>query len=195
MALPPAPLPKMPWIIVLDAVMQTLQAAGLSITLADLLAAMGKDGEPAELLLRWARNRYTTFQERPCIALAFVSDGPRENSDQYMSAGEAERELAIDVIADVELPTEAECEEGLAQDTARLEILSHFVGQALKALKASFIDQAGAPTPLTPVAHWVEDLGIDDDEDLQDENGRLVGRINVLYRVRADDPTILLRQE
>lgn len=195
MALPPAPLPKSPRVIVLDAIMQTLLEAGLPGILAELLAAMGDGAEPAELLLRWARNRYTTFEERPCIALAFVSDGPRENSDQYLSAGEAERELALDIVADVELPTEAACEEGLAEDTARLEILSHFVDQPLKALKAGFIDQVGARTPLTRVAHWVEDLGIDDDEDLADENGRLVCRINVLYRVRADDPTILLATE
>jgi hypothetical protein len=174
------PLPKPPRIIVLDAVMQTLLEAELPTLL-----------EQPDLRIRWMRNRYTSIEERPCIAIAFVSDEPTDVREQYMTTSEAQRTLAIDIIADVELPTETEAETDVS-DIARIEILSHFVDQPLYALKRGFQDPADSPTPLSRVAHWVEDLGIDDDEDLADENGRLVCRLNVLYRVRSDDPTVLL---
>ena len=188
------PLPKPPRIRVLDALMLTLLEAGLPAILADEIAATATEDDPdPELKLRWRRNRYTSAEERPCIAIAFVSDEPADNREQYLSTDAAQRALAFDIIADVVLPPEAEAEETGA-DIARIEILSHFVDQPMKALKDGFrSDHPG--TPLSQLADWVEDLGIDDDEDLADENGRLVGRGNVLYRVRSDDPTVLLAQE
>jgi hypothetical protein len=192
-------LERPPLVTVLAATMDTLKAAGLDVELAPyLLMLAGVDAvEPLPLKLRWLRNRYTTAEEKPCIALAFVSDGPQDPSgqDQYPAAGEAVRELAVDIIVDLEVPTEVEAEEEeLVADVAGLEILSHFERRALRALKRGFLDPADAATPLSAVAHWVQELGVDNDEDLVDFNGRLVSRINVLYRVRSDDPMILLAQ-
>lgn len=193
------PLERPPRIQVLAAVMQTMREAQLDVILAELLEQMGEEGEPAELKIRWARNRYTSIDEKPCIALAFVSDGPPEMGgrwEQYISTAEEARTLALDIIVDVILPTEVEADElKVVDDEARLEILSHFVDQSLKALIAGTIDPADAPTALSGIVVWVEDLGVDDDEDLADIEGRLVNRVNVIYCVRTDDPTVLLRPE
>lgn len=189
-------LNKMPFVRVLDAAMATLLEADLQTVLRDLLITMGKDGEPATLKLRWARNRYTTIEEKPCIALAFVDDEVADNQEQYAAAGETIRALGLDIVADVILPSEVEVDElGLVSDVARLEILSQFAYRAMQALRQSFVDPAGAPTPLSNLAHWVEDLGVQEDDDLADEDGRLVYRARLLYRVSSTDQTILLSTE
>lgn len=188
-------LTRAPFIIVLAAVRETLEAAGLQEQLGEMLAEL--DGDQTELKFRWLRNRYTTQEEKPCIAIAFVNDGPQDpqDADQYPAAGEAVRELALDLVIDVDLPTEVEADEDeIIADLAGLEILSHIERRAVQALKWGFIDPAQAPTPLSLSAHWVQELGVDNDEDLVDFPGRLVSRVNVLYRVRSDDPMILLMQ-
>lgn len=190
-------LDEMPLVTILKATMGTLEWADLPAQLAELLESIpgGAPGQPMELKLRWARNRYTTLEEKPCVALAFVSDSPvdPQDSDRYPSAGEALRECALDIIVDIDLPTETAVEEEqLIADVAGLEILSHVERRVVQALKAGWIDQAGNPSPLSAKAHWVQEIGVDNDEDLIDFNGRLVSRVNVLYRVSSEDPTKLL---
>lgn len=190
------PLERPPFVKVLAATMEMLVAADLGTVLADIIAELPvEDGAPPlEYKLRWLRNRYTTQEERPCTSLAFVSDAFQEaqQDGQYLSSGEAVRELAIDVITDIDLPTEVEVEElGTIADVAGLEILGHFDRRVVQVLKQAC--RSGAePNPLNQKATWVQELGIDNDEDLADFPGRLVSRINVLYRVSTDDPMVLL---
>jgi hypothetical protein len=49
-------------------------------------------------------------------------------------------------------------------------------------------------TSLGQKADWVQDVAIDDDEELPDDDGRLVGRVNVIYRTSSIDPTVLLER-
>lgn len=176
------PVPMMPAVTVSKLTMDTLVAAGLP-------ASTGV----ADLTFRWRRNRYTTAEERNCLSLAFVGDRPRDPEDTNLALGETMRELQLDLIADIELPTEVAVEEADTEDDyARLQILMAVLMLAVRALKRSFTDPAAAPTPLTPWAMGVEEVVTEDDEDLADINGRLVSRINVLYRVRSEDPTVLL---
>jgi hypothetical protein len=191
------PLTRAPFIIVLAAVMATLVEGDLDGQLEELFEELASDGDPLALKLRWLRNRYTTQEEKPCLAIAFVSDGPQDpqDADQYPAVGEAVRELAVDLVIDVDLPTEVEAdEEELIADVAGLEILAHIERRAVQLLKRGFENPADAPTPLSLCAHWVQEIGVDNDEDLVDFPGRLVSRVNVLYRVRSDDPMILLMQ-
>lgn len=184
-----------PLVTVLAAVMQTLVDADLATQLAEIIAELPAGDDPLVLKLRWLRNRYTTQEERPCIAIAFVSDAPGDamQDGQYEAIGVMYRELALDIITDIDLPTEVEVDElGTIADVAGLEILSHFDRRAIQALKAGWIDEAGAPTALTPVARWCTELGMDNDEDLADFPGRLVTRVKVGYRVSSEDPMVLL---
>lgn len=191
------PLVRAPFIIVMAAAMQTLVDADLAEQLAEVIAELPveEDADPLELKLRWLRNRYTTSEEKPCISIAFVADSFQEGQQdgQYLAIGEAIRELALDIITDIDLPTEVAVDElGTIADVAGLEILAHFDRRAVQALKKGWIDEAGAPTALSQVARWVQELGIDNDEDLADFPGRLVSRVNVLYRVSSEDPMVLL---
>lgn len=180
------PLNLPPRVRVLNAVMTTLLAA-------DLPART----EMPDLRVRWARNRYTTIEERPCIAIAFVSDAPVD-TDQYNSSGEMVRMLSVDLVADAEVESEASAEETpdpTDRDPHGLTALSIMVDQAMLALKEGFAPDADPGTPLALVADWCEDAGVSDDEELQDIDGRLVARANVLYRVSTTDPTVLFTRE
>lgn len=180
-----------PIITILAAVKATWVAADLVTQLDEILTELG-GGVALPLKFRWLRNRYATNEEKPCQAIAFVSDGPRD-SREGQTYGEQVRELAIDLITDIEIPTEVEAdEEATIADIAGLEILSHFDRRAVQALRAGFGNEAAHPTPLNQVATWVEELGVDDDEDLVDFNGRLASRLIVQYRVRSDDLMVLL---
>lgn len=190
------PLTRPPFIIVLAAVMQTLVDADLATELADLIESLPieEGADPLVYKLRWLRNRYTTSEERPCTAIAFVSDGPQDaqQDGQYETSHVMVRALEIDVITDVDLPTEVAVDElGTIADVAGLEILAQFDRRVVQALKKGFMDQVGAPSALQAVATWVQELGIDNDEDLADFPGRLVTRLNVLYRVSSEDPMVL----
>lgn len=155
----------------------------------------------ADLKLRWARNRYTTRGERPCLALAFVSDTPADGADNYTNPDEMIRVLSFDLIVDLEIETEASAEANLALATAAggfdpsgLQDLSDVLDRAMKALRECCHDPLKDTTALGRVVDWVQDVSIDDDEDLPDDDGRLVGRANVVYRTSSWDPTLLLER-
>lgn len=191
------PIARAPWIIVAAAAMQTLVEADLATELAEILLELAQLRDPAAiaplpLKLRWLRNRYTTNEEKPCLALAFVQDGPASPDDPE-AAGVLYRELHLDLIIDLERPTEVQAdEEAMIADMGGIEILAHFERRGIQAFKAGFIDQAGAPTALSAVATWVTEIGVDNDEDMVDIEGRLASRFIVQYRVRSEDPMVLL---
>ena len=154
-----------------------------------------------DLKLRWARNRYTTREERPCLAIAFVSDAPVENATS-LNSDEQMRALAFDIIVDMQIETEASAESqaaiGVAMagyDPSGLLALSVVIDQAMLALRETSMDPLRDTTDLGRYSDWIQDVSIDDDEELPDDDGRLVGRANVIYRVHSWDPTLLLMRE
>lgn len=184
-------MPLSPRIEVLYAVMQRLIDA-------DLPTSTGH----AALKLRWARNRYTARDERPCLAVAFVSDEPVEGEGSNLNPDELVRALAFDLIVDLEIETESSAEANAALatpigdfDPSGLQELSQVLDQAMKALRETMIDPLRDTTGLGKVSDWVQDVSIDDDDELPDDDGRLVGRANVIYRVSSWDPTLLFKRE
>lgn len=178
-----------PRIEVLNAAMTEARAAGLP-ALLDL----------ADLKLRWARNRYTAREERPCIAFAFVSDEPMEMDN--LSHDEMARRLAFDIIVDLEIDTEATAENesdlGTAlefYDPSGLARLSWVLDNVMLVLRRTCVDEFRDTTTLGKVVDWVEDVSVDEDEELPDDDGRLVGRVNVIYRTSSWDPTQLLKRD
>ena len=155
----------------------------------------------ADLSLRWARNRYTTREERPCLAIAFVSDEPADDGSVNTNSDELVRVLALDLICDMEIETEASAEANESMgtpieefDPAGLGQLSMVITEAHKALRECCIDPLQDTTELGRCIDWVQDIGYDDDEELAGEDGRLVGRLNVIYRTSSWDPTLLLER-
>lgn len=178
-----------PRIQVLNAAMADLFAAGLPALL-----------ELPALKFRWERNRYTSREERPCIALAFVSDEPMEMDN--LSEDEMARRLAFDIIVDLQIDTEAaaEAESDLGTvaefyDPTGLAALSWVLDNVMLVLRRTCIDEFRDTTALGKVADWVEDVSIDEDEELPDDDGRLVGRANVVYRTSSWDPTLLFKRD
>ena len=154
-----------------------------------------------DLKIRWARNRYTTRQERPCVAIAFVSDAPVDDGAVSTNPDETVRALALDIIVDMEVETEASAEANQALETpveqfdpTGLANLASVLAQAYQLLRACCQDPLRDSTTLGKMVDWVQDVSIDDDEDLPDDDGRLVGRVNVLYRTSSWDPMQLLER-
>lgn len=156
----------------------------------------------ADLKIRWTRNRYTSREERPCLGIAFVSDEPADDGAINQNGDELTRVLALDLVLDMQIETEASSElnEAIATpiddfDVTGLDALSAVLDIALLCLRECLLDPLCSTTPLGRAVDWIRDEGIDDDEDLQDDDGRLVARVNVLYRTSSWDPTLLLERE
>lgn len=158
------------------------------------------DAELPDLAFRWERNRYTSREERPCVALAFVSDEPVEDPN-LQNPDEMVLALAFDIIVDMEVETEASAEDNISAgtvletfDPTGLSKLSLVLDLCLRSLRACTQGELTDTTELGRMIDWVEFVGIDDDEELTDTDGRLVGRANVIYRTSSWDPTVLLER-
>jgi hypothetical protein len=156
----------------------------------------------ADLKVRFGRNRYTTRAERPCIAIAFVSDEPADGGAVAASTDELVRNLALDLIVDLPIETEAfaEANEAMATpiddyDPSGLDSLFFVLNTAMLCLRECFQDPLADTTDLGRMADWIEDVSVDDDEELPDDDGRLVGRVNVIYRSSSWDPMMLFEKE
>lgn len=156
----------------------------------------------ADLNIRWARNRYTTRAERPCLAIAFVSDAAADAGQVQLSDDESVMVLALDLILDLELETEASAEANEATDTSildydpsGLDLMIFVLKMATQALRECTLDPLKDTTDLGRKVDWIQEVSLDDDEELPDDDGRLVSRINVIYRTSSWDPMLLLERE
>jgi hypothetical protein len=156
----------------------------------------------ADLNLRWARNRYTSRAERPCLAIAFVSDAAADDGSIALSDDEAVQVLALDLILDLEIETEASAQANEATSTSILEFdpsglddMIFILKMATQALRECCADPLKDTTDLGRKVDWIQEVSLDDDEELPDDDGRLVSRINVIYRTSSWDPMLLLERE
>lgn len=132
---------------------------------------------------RHFRNRNTTSEERPGVALRFDHDLPQQEGEvPNHNTWEKVRELALSIVVDVDLDSE-ESEE----DPTGFDKPSRIAAVAMKALRD--------PTkPFAQKVDWSRQDSIDPDEDSTPDKGRLVYAVIVLYRVRSDDENVLLAQ-
>jgi hypothetical protein len=130
--------------------------------------------------VRHYRHRKTGQDERPCVSIMFVSDGPPEEDTPQTSHDEKWMQSEWQLIVDHELRTEDSNtdETGLAE-------LGRIAAYALRLLK----DPAG---PLFAMVHEIVDGAKVLDESSQPDKARFTRAISILYRVRADDENELL---
>lgn len=161
----------MPFIRILLAVETALNA----VDLQDL------SGVSAPVTVRHSRNRKVVLSERPSITILFVSDDPRPD-DLNRNTAEAVRELVFDLQADLELATEDS-----GADPTGMALLARLLGAAMSSLKTP-----GYEIFLGGLVDWISAGGVDPSERSTPTDGRMTCAMNVVYRVRSDDPTVLL---
>ncbi len=132
--------------------------------------------------IRHARFRYSTTEERPAIAIMWDGDEVRDEdeSNQYLSAHELVMEQSLSIMIDVDLDAE---DSGL--DNTGIKKLSRYAKAVLSALRAE-------GSIISGFSDFVQYRSLGPDEDSLSDEARLVLSVIVLYRVRAEDPSILL---
>lgn len=158
-----------PYVRLLLAAAQTLEATNLN----DAGIAAG-----VLVTVRHARSRKVMKGERPGISIVFVGDDPTGAED--LNNDETQREMVFDLQCDVEMETEVS-----GEDPTGLGLLSRLAAVATRALR----DDA---SPLRALCDFVTPGSVDPDDENRGDEGRLVRRLSVLYRVRSDDENVLL---
>jgi hypothetical protein len=151
------------------------QQAGASV---DYVA---QAGTAAAVTVRHARNRHPANEEKPCLTVWYVSDGPLpddRNNDQW----EALRELVFDAQADADLDAEDE-----GTDPTGMGLLGRMLDAFALSLKAE-----DTPTFLGGLVDWIYAGEFNPAERSSTDVGRMTRAFRVVYRVRSDDPNHLL---
>ena len=136
--------------------------------------------------IRHARYRYSTAEERTAIAIRWDGDEPEDSmqSDSYLSSGEMLVKMSLSIEIDADLDPEPTDGSAGADETG-LKKLTRYANAVLKALRAE-------GSIISNFSDFVQYGGLGPDEDNISDEGRLVLSLFVLYRVRSDDPTVLL---
>jgi hypothetical protein len=167
-----------------------LTAAGQFIAAADYIEGAGLLSLPDDLgaqhpitmTVRHARNRKPVRSEKPCITLVFVGDEPRSDDEQQLNDWETARELTFDLQLDMDLDTE----------DSELDPTGYAkMSRVLAVAYSSMVETVGLKF-LGGLADWIANGSYDPDDKSTSDDGRLVLGISVLYRVRSDDPNVLL---
>jgi hypothetical protein len=146
---------------------------------------VGKSGV-ADITVRHARNRWANPDEAPSLTIRFVSD--TLETENYHTAWEALRYLALDLIVDTELATEDS-----DMDPTGLERPGAIANAALAILKDETAEDGDGNT-LRDLCNDVVDEGVNPDEDNEADEARFIQRIVVIYRTSITDPNRLLAQ-
>ncbi len=129
--------------------------------------------------IRHHRFRHLTEEERPGICLRWDGDKPHEDDVEngYLSLGEMRVVCNVSIEIDADIDDEAD-------DPTGFKDITRYVEKVLSALR----------DPLNPHSVWdhVQYVGLGPDEDSMSDEGRLVLSLDVIYRVRSDDPSVLL---
>jgi hypothetical protein len=135
-----------------------------------------------KVTVRHARFRNSISAEKPCITFLFVGDEPMEDETQH-NAWEVVRELTMDMMIDMDIP---------AEDSELDPTGFAMMGRQLAVAYATLSPPGSGNTALGGMADFVRPGSIDPADNNTSDNGRLVRGISVLYRVRSDDPNVLL---
>lgn len=140
-------------------------------------------GIPGVVTIRHARNRNAVRAEKPAMSLILVSDDDRPNEEEGRNDFEQVREMVVDLQADLELPTEVS-----RSDVTGLGYLSLFVAAFVGGLR----DPDQPNRWLDGLCDWLRVGALEPDDRSTPEDGRMTRAIHVVYRVRTDDPNVLL---
>lgn len=183
------PLPVAPFVEVLETVTSTLAVFDWGQYLDDVL---GLDGEGNQIVLtvRDERGVAASDEERPALLVRITSDEPEESDVGvgFGVYGELRMLLGIELVFDADLPT------ALSEaDVTGLSFLASLAVIAVKVLKDA-VGPDDLDSPLGDISAAVIERGRAPGENNTSDEGRLVQSLDVLYRVRDDDPTVLLRK-
>lgn len=158
-----------------------LVAAYQTLEPIDWLTDTGVDG----LTLRHMRHRFSTSSEKPCLSLRWTGNNDPGTRGEYLNAWERPREMGLDLIIDMALPTELS-----GDDPTGWEKHSRIAARAMTA----FQTQGDANFLYPLLCDWIVAGDDSPDEDSKPDDARLVKSLSVLYRVRVDDENVLLAQ-
>lgn len=169
----------MPFITVLEA---------LKAELVDALDGRTVGGKP--ITVRHHRHRETREDEWPCVSIRYISNDPSAFGRQENDANLPEEvmELAVNLVIDMALPPEATDESDADLDPTgfgcHAQVLAIILDRLLPGDEA---DTLGGTT-------WNirYDGSANDEADASPDEARLEERLSLFYRVRADQPTVLL---
>ena len=172
-----------------------LPRVALMLALKSHLAAAVAALPPGDsFLVRHHRHRESTAEEWPCLAIKFVSDDTTGittgTDDDGLSMAETVMDLSVDLIADVDLEPERDAGEPADpdEDPTGLAGPSRLIKVCLDSLLV-----AGEPADKLGGLAWdIRHEGTGNDEESSPDAARMVERIVLVYRVRADAPTELL---
>jgi len=167
----------------------------LRAELADALATTVINGLP--VTVRSYRHRESKTEERPCVAIRYMSNdvSPRVGR-QETSAGmpEVVMELAVDLVIDMDLPEEEDDPASIEGDPTGFGDHAAVLAVILDRLMPGPDVNDGEPNTLGGRLWDVAYDGTSPDEgDATPDAARMEERLVLLYRVRADQPTVLLR--
>lgn len=163
-------LPVPPFIRLLEAALASL------VLVEDWVETTGVDVNT----VRHARDRQPTRSEGKTVSLDWVGNEDTDIDEIQKNAQEKQKRCMIDITIDLKRRTESSAEDPTGW-------LDH--GRVAARVLMALRDEDG---PLMQLCDWVIDGEEDPDEDSKPDEGRLVKRISVVYRVRADDPNHLL---
>lgn len=146
--------------------------------------------------VRHFRNRETTIEEMPCLAIRYVADdapGVVTGSDAQPSLGEAVYELGVEFVVDAALTAESDRDTAGDPDEGAeptgLELASEIIEKTLDA----FFPEGEEVNTMGGIVWDIRYDGSGDNDDVgTPDNVRLVERLTFVYRTRAEAPHKLL---
>jgi hypothetical protein len=160
---------------------------------AHLQAAVAQLPADERFKVRHHRHRDSDEGEWPCVAVRYVSDDTTGvttgTDDPGPSMSETVMELSVDLVCDTALPAEVDAGEAAPDlDPTGLATLCNPIEVCLKSLFTEGLE----PDSLGGTTWDIRYEGSGNDEASTPDTGRMVERLVLVYRVRADDPTYLL---
>ena len=131
-----------------------------------------------QVTVRFKRSREPVRGERPCLTLILVGDRASDNETGHTD-WEVVRLATFDLQADVKVPPE---------DITGLRTVSLLLGAGISALRAP----GGR---MLELVDWIEVAEFDPEDRTQAEDGRMTAGLEIMYRVRRDDPMAMLTAE
>ncbi len=135
--------------------------------------------------IRQARNQYAAPDSVPCVTIRWVSDEPRQSDQEnrYYTADEMGVEMTV--VLEIEVELEPDDGDLLAKDPTGTRLPLAIAALCQRALRAE-------DARISDYADGVSDRGRAQNDDSTADNARFEQTVIVLYRVRTDDPSVLL---